>query len=78
MLLKFVKDRLESFKNAILGLKDILSTEHNAWIHAVLTVIAVGLSLWLEIDYLKFMLIVLITCLVWIAEAFNTRLGNRH
>jgi diacylglycerol kinase (ATP) len=72
MILRFFQKRLVSFRNAVLGLRDILSTEHNAWIHATLTIIVVGLSLWLEIDFLRFLLIILVTCLVWIAEAFNT------
>ena len=68
----FIQDRIESFKNAIVGLKDILLTEHNAWVHAVMTVFVLGLAWWLRIDHVHFILILIFICMVWVAEAFNT------
>lgn len=72
LFLKFLKDRILSFRYAVAGLKDILWTEHSAWIHAFFTAAAVGLSLWLNIETVPFLLIVVAIALVWIAEAFNT------
>ncbi len=68
----FFRDRIESFANAFAGAKDILLTEHNAWVHAVITLLVMGLSWWLKIDIVKFIIILVFICLVWIAEAFNT------
>ena len=68
----FLKDRIESFVNAFAGVKDILLTEHNAWIHAIFTLIVLYLSWWLRINSLRFIMILIFICLVWIAEAFNT------
>ena len=68
----FIENRIESFKNAFVGLKDILLTEHNAWIHAGFTIVILLMSCWLRIDFVKFILIIIVICLVWIVEAFNT------
>ncbi len=69
---KFFSGRLKSFKYAFAGLKDILATEYNAWIHAVMTVVILSLSIWLRLDFVKFVLIIIVITLVWVAEAFNT------
>ncbi len=68
----FLIDRFRSFRHAFRGFRDILSTEHNAWVHAVFTVIVLGLSLWLGLDFEELALIVIAISLVWIAEALNT------
>lgn len=67
-----MSDRIKSFFNASRGLRDILSTEHNAWVHAAFTVGVLFLSWWLRISADEFVLIMIFVCLVWIAEAFNT------
>ena len=71
-MVKFLISRIKSFRYAIAGLSDIMSTEHNAWIHAVLTVISLSLSVWLQIRFIEFVLIIIVITLVWVAEAFNT------
>jgi diacylglycerol kinase (ATP) len=68
----FLGSRIKSIGHALRGLKDILSTEHNAWIHAVSTILSLSLALWLRIDFVEFVLIILVITLVWVAEAFNT------
>ena len=68
----FIKARLESFKYAVVGLRDILKTEHNAWVHSVCTLGVMAMALWLRIDSQSLMLIVIVISLVWITEAFNT------
>ncbi len=62
----------DRFRHAFRGLKDILTTEHNAWVHAIFTVIVLALSIFLKIDFIEFVLIVIVVTLVWVAEAFNT------
>jgi diacylglycerol kinase (ATP) len=71
-LFDFIVSRIKSFYHAFAGLRDILSTEHNAWIHAVSTVISLSLAIWLRIDFMEFVLIIIVIILVWVAEAFNT------
>lgn len=68
----FFEGRIKSIGYALAGLKDILKTEHNAWVHAVCTVVALSLAAWLHIGMVKFMIIIIVISLVWIAEAFNT------
>jgi len=70
--LNFLRDRIKSFFNATQGLRDILLTEHNAWVHAAVTVAVLALAWWLKLKPVEFVLILIFICLVWIAEAFNT------
>jgi diacylglycerol kinase len=71
-MIRFIKSRIVSFANAFTGLKDILSTEHNALVHAVCTLIVLLLSCWLALSSVEFILILMVIALVWITEAFNT------
>lgn len=64
--------RLRSFKNAFTGLGDMLSNQRNAWVHAIMTILALSLSWWLDIDRNGLALIFIAIVLVWVAEAFNT------
>lgn len=67
-----VKSRLNSFQNAMSGLVDMLSTEPNAWLHLIATIIVLFLSWWLQISAGAFLAIVIAIGGVWMAEAFNT------
>ncbi len=68
----FLRNRIRSFRYAFSGLRDVLFTEHNAWIHAVFTILGLSLALWLRISFVDFVLIVIVITLVWVAETFNT------
>ena len=68
----FRKKRIRSFRHAFRGLKDMIRTEPNAWIHCIVTVAVLGLAWWLQLDWVKICLIVLVIVSVWTAEAFNT------
>lgn len=68
----FIKERVRSFGYAFRGLGDILKTEHNARVHAVCTLIGLGISVWLNLDAIRFSMIMIAIALVWITEAFNT------
>jgi diacylglycerol kinase (ATP) len=68
----FLASRIKSFAYAYEGLRDMISTEQNAWIHAAATVIALGLAWWLDITKTEWALIILAIVGVWVAEAFNT------
>ena len=58
--------------HAFRGLGDMLFTEHNAWIHALATVLALDFAWWLGIDRYGLALIIIAIVVVWAAEAFNT------
>ncbi len=68
------KDRVRSFGYAGNGLRLLVSGQHNAWIHATLSVVAIGLGLALRISGLEWCAIVIAIGLVWVAEGFNTAL----
>ena len=69
-----LRDRVRSFGYAGKGLRVLVSGQHNAWIHAVLTVLAIALGFGLGISALEWCAIVLAIALVWLAEGFNTAL----
>lgn len=66
--------RLHSFRYALAGLRTLLLTQHNAWIHAVATVLVVAAGLALGLSLAEWCWLVLAMTLVWMAEAFNTAL----
>ncbi len=67
-----VRARMRSFVYAARGLRSLVRTEHNAWLHLAATglVIAAGFALKISMDDWRW--ITLAIALVWIAEAFNT------
>ncbi len=64
--------RIKSFSHAVRGLIDMVSSEHNAWFHALATILVIALACWFRITVAEFAFIVIVIVLVWIAEAFNT------
>ncbi len=62
----------KSFGHARDGLKDMLKTEHTAWIHAAMTVAVIALCWWLRLEWTEFCIILLTIISVWVAESFNT------
>ena len=68
------KDRIRSFRHAGNGLRGLVSGQHNAWIHATLTGVAIGLGFALRISGLEWCAIVIVIALVWVAEGCNTAL----
>jgi diacylglycerol kinase len=68
------KDRGKSFAFAWSGIKAVLRTEHNSWIHLCLTVAAVALGFILKISSGEFLALIISMTIVWMAEIFNTAL----
>ena len=68
----FFITRLKSFDYAFQGIGHLVRTQRNAWIHALATVFAVGLSILLPLNRGEWGLIVMAIVLVWMAEAINT------
>ena len=67
-----LSERLGSFRFAFAGLIDVLRTEHSAWIHFAITVLVLFFSWWLELDGLRWCLIIFAIMSVWVSESFNT------
>jgi diacylglycerol kinase len=68
------QERGRSFGYAWQGLKALLSTEHNAYLHLALTLIALVLGFLLHISRLEFMILIIVMAMVWVTEILNTAL----
>jgi diacylglycerol kinase (ATP) len=65
-------ERARSFVHAFRGLAILVSEEHNAWIHAGMTVLVIGLGAALGVSRLEWAVLALAIGAVWSAEALNT------
>ena len=68
--------RLKSIGYALRGLKLMLVTQHNAWLHLAATVAAVVAALVLQISRWEWCAIIIAIIAVWTAEALNTALEH--
>ena len=66
--------RAKSFQYAYEGWWYVIRTQHNAWIHATISFIVLGLGLWLGLSARDWAVIVLAMMAVWMAEFMNTAL----
>ena len=66
--------RAHSFRYAFEGWWYVLRTQHNAWIHALLSTAVLILGLWCQIGRQEWAIIILTMMAVWIAEFMNTAL----
>lgn len=66
--------RIRSFQNASSGWWHVIRTQHNAWIHALLSLIVLGLALWLNLSATDWAILILAIIMVWMAEFMNTAL----
>ncbi|MAT95753.1 MAG: diacylglycerol kinase [Anaerolineaceae bacterium] len=65
-------NRAKSFQYAFDGWWFVLRTQHNAWIHAVITVAVVVVGLWLRLPLRDWAVLILTFMAVWMAEFMNT------
>jgi diacylglycerol kinase len=70
----FVYSRIRSFGHAFAGLKYVLKTQKNAWIHTIATISVICLAFWLQISAHDFAILILTIGTVWTAEFINTSL----
>lgn len=70
----FLVSRGKSFGHAFSGWWHVIRTQQNAWIHAIVSVLVILISLWLNIDRIEWAVILGAIALVWIAEFLNTAL----
>ncbi|MCB8926373.1 MAG: diacylglycerol kinase family protein [Ardenticatenaceae bacterium] len=65
-------NRAKSFQYAFEGWWYVLRTQHNAWIHAVITLAVAGVGLWLKLPLRDWAVLILTFMAVWMAEFMNT------
>jgi diacylglycerol kinase (ATP) len=64
--------RARSFRYAWRGLVQVVATQHNAWIHAIATIVVVLAGILAGVSRLDWAMLVLAMVAVWSAEALNT------
>jgi len=69
-----IYNRAQSFRYAFDGWWFVLRTQHNAWIHAVITLMVVAVGLWLRLPLRDWTVLILTFMAVWMAEFMNTAL----
>jgi|YNPNPStandDraft_1061719.scaffolds.fasta_scaffold23840_3 diacylglycerol kinase (ATP) len=67
-------NRLDSFRHAFAGCWYVLRTQRNAWIHAAISLMVIGVGLWLRLTPAEWAVIVLAMGGVWASEFINTAL----
>jgi diacylglycerol kinase len=67
-----IKARLKSFQYAFEGLNSFFSTQHNAIIHLVMTLLAFSGAVFYKVTKEEAIAIALAVGFVWAAELFNT------
>jgi len=64
--------RIRSLRCAVKGIGVMISSQHNAWIHAAATVIVIVVGFYLQLTKPEWCWIILAIISVWTAEALNT------
>jgi diacylglycerol kinase (ATP) len=64
--------RLRSFGYAARGVRAVIASQHNAWIHAAATLAVVSTAAALRVSRFEWLALVFAIVLVWAAEALNT------
>lgn len=64
--------RLRSFIYAARGVRTVLASQHNAWIHAAATVAVVTLGIACGVERFEWLALIVAIVSVWAAEALNT------
>ena len=70
----FFRSRIKSFGYAFTGWWFVIRTQRNAWIHMVVSIAVILMSIILRISPSSWALILLAIAMVWIAEFLNTAL----
>ncbi|MFZ4412741.1 MAG: diacylglycerol kinase [Bacteroidales bacterium] len=69
-----LKARLKSFKFAFQGIREVVATQHNIWIHLLLAILAISLGFVFSIKAFEWIAIVISIGIVFAAEIFNSAL----
>jgi diacylglycerol kinase len=71
---EFLASRARSFRYAFSGWWYVIRTQRNAWIHAVVSVAVILVSIWLRLSPHDWAVIIIAIAMVWTAEFINTSL----
>ena len=69
---RFTRSRVLSFGHAFQGWWYALRTQRNAWLEFAIACAVFAVCFWLQLDALRWSIIILTTALVFAAEFFNT------
>lgn len=72
--MSWARKRVSSFKYAFSGIRFLVKTQPNVWIHMAVAITAISLGFYLNIDRTEWCLILFAIGLVLTAETFNTAL----
>jgi diacylglycerol kinase (ATP) len=67
-----VKARVRSFGYAFAGMAAVIRGEHNAWIHALATMLVIVFGAWLQVSRIEWAILVIAISSVWLGESINT------
>jgi diacylglycerol kinase len=67
-----LRKRLNSFRFALNGIKNLIKNEHNARIHFVALICVIGLGLFFKIELSEWIAITIVSGLVILTELLNT------
>jgi diacylglycerol kinase len=70
----FLISRARSFRYSFTGWWFVIRTQRNAWIHAMVSIAVIILSIWLHLDPRDWAVITVAIAMVWTAEFLNTAL----
>ncbi len=73
-MVPFIRSRAISFRYAFSGWWFVIRTQRNAWIHALVSIAVVIVSIWLGLTARDWATIVVAIAMVWTAEFINTAL----
>ena len=71
---EFFRSRIESFRYAFAGWWFVIRTQRNAWIHAIVSLVVIGICLWLKLPARDWAVVFIAIAMVWTAEFINTAL----
>jgi diacylglycerol kinase len=66
--------RMKSIRHALHGIAYVLRSQHNAWIHAAVTILVAAAGFFFQLSAAEWCCIVIAASSVWTAEALNTAL----
>lgn len=69
-----VSARVKSFRYAFVGIWTMISSQHNAWIHAAATLLVIVTGVYFGLTKAEWCWIILAVTSVWTAETLNTAL----
>tara|TARA_Y100000766_G_C18725982_1_gene516372 strand:- start:329 stop:721 length:393 start_codon:yes stop_codon:yes gene_type:complete len=71
-----LKKRLQSFRFAIKGIKNLVLYEHNSRIHLTALLVVIGLGLFFKLELMEWVAISIVSGIVILTELINTAIEN--